>query len=96
MTTTLRTDLNEFLYAPLAHDAHGISLTVLSLLARRGVDPWAEAAELATLSQESATQRLIPLLTAVPNGPSPGADTATLASRLIALLHTSGKPAAAG
>jgi hypothetical protein len=91
MTTALRTDLNDFLYAPIAHDANGVSLTVLSVLARLDVDPWAHAAELADLSRDSATEKLISVLAGVPNGPSPGADTATMASRLVALLHTSKK-----
>ena len=67
-------------------------LTVASVLARRDVDPWAEAADLADLSREAATEKLIALLAGVPNGPSPGADTATLASHLVALLHRSPKP----
>jgi len=98
MSAPLRTDLNDFLHAPIAQDANGISLTVLSVLARSGVDPWAEAAELADLSRDLATEKLISLLAGVPNGPSPGADTVTLASRLVALLHPSRRPrpAAAG
>jgi hypothetical protein len=92
MSAPLRTDLNDFLHAPIAQDANGISLTVLSVLARSGVDPWAEAAELADLSRDSATEKLISLLAGVPNGPSPGADTVTLASRLVTLLHPSRKP----
>jgi hypothetical protein len=64
---------------------------MLSALARRGVDPWAEAANLAVLSRDSATQKLILLLAEVPNGPAPGEPTATLASHLAALLHPSAK-----
>jgi len=92
MTTALRTDLNDFLFAPIARDVNGISLTVLSALARLGVDPWTEAADLADISRDSATEKLTMLLAGVPNGPSPGADTATLAAHLVALLHTLPKP----
>lgn len=92
MTVALRTDLNDFLFAPIAQDANGMPLTLLSALARSGVDPWAEAAELAVLSRESATAKLITVLAGVSNGPSPGADTATLASQLVALLHPSQRP----
>lgn len=91
MTVPLRTEFNDFLFAPVADDGNGMPLTMLSALARTGVDPWAEAAGLADLSRESATQKLIAVLAGVPNGPSPGADTATAATRLVALLHSSPK-----
>jgi hypothetical protein len=92
MTATLRTDLDDFLFAPIAQGANGLPLTVASVLGRLDVDPWAEAAHLADLSREAATEKLIVLLAGVPNGPSPGADTATLAAHLVALLHPSPKP----
>jgi hypothetical protein len=92
MTATLRTDLDDFLFAPVAQGANGMPLTVASVLARLDFDPWAEAADLADLSREAATEKLIALLAGVPNGPSPGADTATLASHLVALLHPAPKP----
>lgn len=89
MPAPLRTDFDEFLFAPIADDANGYPLTMLTALARTGVDPWTEAAELAGLSRDSAIQKLITFLAAVPNGPSPGTDAATVASRLVALLHRS-------
>jgi hypothetical protein len=87
MTALLRTDLNDFLFTSIADDANGMPLTMLTALARTGADPWAEAAALAALSRETATQKLISLLAKVPNGPAPGADTLSLAARLVALLH---------
>src|SRR6187402_3613179 len=87
MSAPLRTDFNDFLFSPVADDANGMHLTLLSVLARTGVDPWLEAADLAALSRESATQKLISVLARVPNGPPPGADTANVASRLVELLH---------
>lgn len=95
MTAPLRTDLEDFLFAPIADDANGMPLTMLSALARSGVDPWSEAADLAVLSRESATQKLMLLLAGVPNGPTTGADTASEASRLVTLLHPSAKSGAA-
>ena len=89
MNAPLRTEFNDFLFAPVADDANGMHLTLLSVLARSGVDPWLEAADLAAQSRESATQKLIVLLAGVPNGPLPGADSETMASRLVALLHGS-------
>jgi len=92
MTTLLRTDLDDFLFAPVADDANGMPLTMLSALARLGVDPWTEAADLAALTREAATQKLISLLAGVPNGPSQGTDAATAASHLVTLLHPPAKP----
>jgi hypothetical protein len=91
MTSLLRTDLNDFLFASIADDANGMPLTMLTALARTGADPWAEAAALAALSRETATQKLVSLLAKIPNGPAPGADTLTLASRLVALLHAAAR-----
>jgi len=91
MNATLRTDFDEFLHSPIASDANGMPLTLLSALARQGVDPWDEAASIASLSHESALQKLGSLLASVPNGPAPGADTVTIATRLVALLHRSPK-----
>ena len=40
-----------FLYAPVGDDRRGATVTVLSMLARLGVDPWGEAAGLASLPE---------------------------------------------
>jgi len=92
MTELLRTDLNDFLFSPIANDANGMHLTVLSVLARSGVDPWAEAASLAALTRESATQKIVQLLTDLPNGPSPGDQTQSMAARLVTQLHSPSAP----
>ena len=88
MTKSLRTDLNDFLFSPIANDENGMHLTMLSALARSGVDPWEEAASLAALSRESATQKLVLLFAGIPNGPAPGDQTDSLAARLVAQLHS--------
>ena len=93
-TAPLRTDLDDFLFAPIADDPNGMPLTMISALGRLGVDPWAEAADIHALSRESATQKVTSLLSAVPHGPSPGVETATLAARLVELLHTKVKKGA--
>jgi hypothetical protein len=51
-----------FLYAPAGEDRRGTSVTVLSMLARLGVDPWREAADLAALPDAAARIRLSALL----------------------------------
>ena len=92
MTASLRTGLNDFLFCPIANDASGMHLTMLSALARSGVDPWDEAAKLAALPPESATQKVVQMLAGVPNGPPPGDSTARLAEKLVAQLHSSPIP----
>jgi hypothetical protein len=89
MTATLSRDFDEFLYASIGDDANGMPVTLLSALARLDVDPWEEAAKLARLSLESASKRLASQLTSLPNPPATSADSATIATRLVALLHRS-------
>jgi hypothetical protein len=95
MTATLRTDFDAFLYSSVGDDANGLPLTLLTVLARLGVDPWDEAADLASLPTEPALQRLAARLESMPNGPASAADTVTLATRLIKLLHRAPAPAPA-
>ena len=87
MTAPLRTDFDSFLFASVGDDANGQPLTLLTVLARLGVDPWEEAADLASLSSETAMQRLAARLESMPNGPASPEDTVNVASRLIKLLH---------
>ena len=61
-------------------------VSVLSGLARLDVDPWQEAAKLAQLPGETATQRLASLIGALRDRDSSYLDPPTIAMRLIALL----------
>lgn len=61
-------------------------VSVLSGLARLDVDPWQEAAKLAQLPGETATQRLASLIGALRDRDSSFLDPPTIATRLIALL----------
>jgi hypothetical protein len=82
----LSSAFNDFLYATVAEDSQGMPLTVLSALARVGVDPWQEAATLAGLPEESAIQRLTTLIAELPGGtPSHPGPTTNIAA-LIAFL----------
>ena len=87
MTATLRTDFDAFLFASVGDDANGMPLTVVTLLARLGVDPWQEATDLAHLSIEAARERLGARLEAASRAPATEAETATVVKRLVALLH---------
>src|SRR5471030_962988 len=76
-----------FLFAPIGDDRKdGMMLSVLSALARQGVDPWQEAARLAVLPGKTATQRLASMIAALPETPSAHPDPGMIAARLIALL----------
>jgi len=81
----LGSEFDDFLFAPIGEDRNGMLLSVLSMLVRLDVDPWQEAAKLARLSTETATQRLASLIGALPDPLSvhPGLGAAP---RLIALL----------
>lgn len=63
-----------------------MTLSVLSALARLGLDPWQEAAELARLPPDTATQRLVASIAALSDGLSVHLEIRTLATRLITLL----------
>jgi hypothetical protein len=78
-------------YAPFLHnavgeDTRGASVTVLSMLARLGVDPWQEAAELAALPAAAARQRLGMLVARFADVPSAGPARVELVSRLLSFL----------
>jgi hypothetical protein len=81
-----RSEFDDFLYAPVDEGHGGAFLSVLSALARLDVDPWQEAASLARMSRENATQRLASLIGALPGGLLAHLDSRTIAARLIALL----------
>lgn len=79
-------EFEDFLYAPVGDDGHGMPLSVLSALARLNVDPWREAADLAGLPVDKATQRLTSLIASLPEEPSAPRDAESIAARLVALL----------
>jgi hypothetical protein len=81
-----RSEFNDFLFAPIGEDRNGMLISVLSGLARSDVDPWQEAAKLAQLPGEDATQRLAALIGALPDRAPSYADPCTIAARVVALL----------
>ena len=81
-----KSEFDDFLFATIGDDRNDTPLSVLSALARLDVDPWLEAAELARLPRENATQRLASSIAALPDRPSVYLEHGTIAARLIALL----------
>jgi hypothetical protein len=82
----LAPEFDEFLFALIGEDHNGMPLSVLSALARLDIDPWEEAATLASLPIDVATDKLTSVIGALPDGPLKLPAPATTAARLIALL----------
>jgi hypothetical protein len=87
VTDMTRTAFDDFLFAPIAEGENGMPLSVLSALARLGVDPWLEAVDLSRLPSEAATRRLAAFIAELPEqGLSEPLNPAGISARLIALL----------
>jgi hypothetical protein len=84
--TLHHSSLGTFLYAPLLDDRNGTSLSVLSVLARLDLDPWAEAARLSALPRASAAAAFAASLSRLPIEIRGASDTAALAARAVELL----------
>ncbi len=88
-----RSGLNEFLFAPVGTEANGMTLSVVSVFARLGNDPWLEAGRLARLPKSEATESLARIIASMPTSIWPLQAAMAIAARLVALLPTlSGKP----
>ena len=83
-------EFDKFLYASIGEGRNGTMLSVLSALARLDVDPWQEAACLARMPREAATDRLTALIAALPDEPTMDIPAKTIAADLTALLPRAG------
>jgi hypothetical protein len=73
-------EFDAFLSAPLGEGADGVGITVMSALARIGLDPWSEAARLSDLPREAAVEALALSLGKLPPGSwTPAGDPRSLA-----------------
>jgi len=84
-----KSGLEAFLYADVGIEANGSILTILSVLARLGKDPWTEAARWAALSKARASDSLAQSIGEMPLAPSTLAGAREIADRLVQLLPTS-------
>lgn len=84
-------DLNPFIFAPVGTELNGSTLTVLSLLARLGSDPWFEARRLADQPRKAAAEWLAERIALTSLAPEDHGDARRKAADLVALL-----PARAG
>jgi hypothetical protein len=78
--------LNPFLFAEVGTELNGSQLTILSLLARLGSDPWAEADRLATLPKAAAISWLADRIARTPLTAKALGEAPATAARLIGLL----------
>jgi hypothetical protein len=86
----LESEFNEFLFATVGEERIGVPLSVLSALARLGLDPWLEAARLSDLPRESAVAALSGTIARLPVGRWEPSDTRGIAARLIEALPRRG------
>ena len=79
-------EFDRFLHASVGEDRNGYVVTVLSTLARLGLDPWKETAELVTLGRDAARARLGTLLARFRDVPALASDHDKVARDLSKLL----------
>jgi hypothetical protein len=79
-------ELDSFLFAPVGEDRKGMTVSVVSALARLGFDPREEATELAQLPRDAARRKLAAEVATLPDVPSARAEPGTIAARLVSLL----------
>ena len=86
VTALQRSDLNDFLFADVGTEANGMALSVLSVFARQGADPWREAGRLADLPKAEATDSLARTIADMPRSLWELPIAAVIAVRLTGLL----------
>jgi hypothetical protein len=80
--------LNAFLFSEVGMEPNGTSLTILSLLARLGKDPWVEAAAWARKPKAAAARLLSDSISQMPPNQQASANAHLTALRLVDLLLT--------
>ncbi len=92
----LHSDLNDFLFAAVGDQPNGMPLNVVSALTRLGLDPWDEAARLASLPRALAAEALAPIIARLPIDPPHVSDNLAISRRLVELLPGRQRAAAPG
>lgn len=82
----VQTGLNEFLFADVGTEPNGTTLTLATVFARLGSDPWIEADRLATLSRPAAIESLARTIATMPGSHWNLSDANPIAARLAELL----------
>jgi len=79
-------EFQPFLYGLVGDDPSGMPLSMLSVLARRDLDPWEQAGNWSRLPRQAATGELVAVIASLPPGLTSGQEPERIAERLIALL----------
>ena len=82
----LRPDLDNFLFATVGAEQDRIPLSMVSALTRLGLDPWAEAGRLSSLSKREAIEQLARLIADLPDTHRPLAEAREIAGPLVQRL----------
>jgi hypothetical protein len=82
----MRKEFDTFLHAAILDEESGACLTMLSLLVRRNLDPWEEAARYALSPGEASIAKLSDLLEGVAPWAGPDGGARAAAVRLLKLL----------
>ena len=81
-------EFDAFLFASVGEEIDGRPLSVLSALARLGLDPWDEAAHLAQLTREAAADQLAGMIAGLYERRWSTSEARRIAGRLIERLPT--------
>jgi len=95
LTPLLGREFDPFLFATLGDEQDGPLLSVVSALARLDVDPWKEAAILARMPRDKASNDSLGSLRHCRRARRPAWDPEIIAGRMIALLPQAGSDYAA-
>jgi hypothetical protein len=82
----LNSDFSDFLYAAIDNEQNGMPLSVVSGLTRLGLDPWEEAAQLASLPKALAVEALALIIARLPFDRPERSDHIAISRRLVELL----------
>jgi hypothetical protein len=82
----LRPDLDKFLFAEVGAEQNGVPLSMVSALARLGLDPWEEAQRLSSLGKREAVEQLARLIAELPDSRRPLAEAREIADGLVEQL----------
>lgn len=77
---------NDFLFAVVGEEKSGQELTVLSAMARLGLNPWGEASSLSKLSKDAAARALEAMFAKLPKDGWQQSDLPSIAGRLVTYL----------
>jgi len=84
-------EMDSFLFARVGEEVDGMPLSVLSALARLGLDPRAEAARLSGLTSKAASSQLARMFARLPDRPWSPSEIRRIASKLVELLPAAPK-----